>query len=130
MGKRTLFHPVGLHIIRGAAEHCGYLFGRLKQTGISHDLKHAVYVTEIVEMNAEDRDNGLSEIQFDLDACFAEDVNVTLIWRTRSGKLMVQIETYAMTLHQLSFDEHEELLNELGDIQRVEDELEPDDLPF
>lgn len=47
MGKKTLYHPVSLYVIRGAFDQHGYVLGRIKQTFCSVERGTASYRIEI-----------------------------------------------------------------------------------
>jgi len=94
MGKRLLFHPVGLFVIRGALEKAGFGVGRLRQIGLSEDSKHAKYSCEVTHKPF--RNNGWSprDVQIAMHDSFSSDVSVTNVWETKRGKLMCELETW------------------------------------
>jgi hypothetical protein len=87
MGKTTRVHPVSLHVLRGAAEYCGFHFGRLRQTKLNLEGTRAWYTAIIVEFPAGmDPDRApVSTMLGALRSCYASDVWVTALWRSRSG---------------------------------------------
>jgi len=96
MGKKTRIHPVSLHVIRGAAEYCGFRFGKIKQTSNDNDLFRAIYDAEIVEMPRDLATKGtLLQIHHDLQECFVDDIRIEWVHMTKSGKWSCQIFTYA-----------------------------------
>jgi len=94
MGKRVLFHPVGLFVIRGALEKAGYGVARLRQIGLSEDSKHAKYSTEITNWPRPTSEWSPEAHRNNLNHFFAADLAVTKCWRTKYGKLMCEIETW------------------------------------
>src|SRR5215510_4350411 len=93
MGKTTLIHPVGLHVLRGAAQYGGFVLGRLKQTDLYNDNQNAIYDTPVKSVPADLKSAGLQEIKRRFQELFASDVVVTRIWRTKGGVTMVEIIT-------------------------------------
>lgn len=85
MGKTTLYHPVSLHVVRGAAEYCGWKFKTLKQTGQWPEIGRAHYQAVIEKIPKESTNKSLAEMKKALNACFAADITVTLLWKTKNG---------------------------------------------
>jgi len=76
MGKRTLYHPVSLHVLRGALEYCGIKLGRLVQIGASLEEEKAYYRATIINMPDALRSYPTWDIAKELQECFAQDVTV------------------------------------------------------
>lgn len=93
MGKKTLYHPVSLHVIRGALEYCGFRIGRLKQISADKDWGFAKYEAELVDMPGETRTNSPRELIQALNDCFAYDITCTNVWYTKAGKAMIALRT-------------------------------------
>lgn len=94
MGKTTLYHPVSLHVIRGAAEYCGFKFGKLKQLQAAPNAKHAWYSAEIDTWpgNLDPDKAGHKTLIGALRKCFMDDILVTALWRTRTGKYFADLD--------------------------------------
>lgn len=93
MGKATLYHPVSLTVIRAAAIKCDWRFGKIKQLEANEDRFEARYIGE-VDLNQKgyilvDKKALIQQVQ----DCFAEDVEITDIWTTRSGKVICEFTT-------------------------------------
>lgn len=92
MGKKTLYHPVSLHVIRGAAEYCGFRFGAIKQKWNSLQNQEAEYTAEIVKMPDDMAKTGtLLGIHHALQSCFMDDIRVLWVHMTRSEKWSCQL---------------------------------------
>jgi len=76
MGKKTLYHPVSLHVLRGAAEYCGYQFGRMTQVKSDPTGLSATYKVSVDKLPARTKDRSLSFIWGDLQACFNAEIKV------------------------------------------------------
>lgn len=96
MGKTTLFHPVSLHVIRGAAEYCGWRFGKIKQTFADLDNDIAIYDAEIVVIPDRVKGAFFSAMLEDLRACFVSDIEADWLRQTKSGKWVVTLTTRAL----------------------------------
>jgi len=85
MGKITLYHPISLTVIRGAALYCGWKIGRIKQTEADPESTFASYIVEIVSMpdGMDDMPNRVIQRQF--QHCFLDDVEVRRVWMTVGG---------------------------------------------
>jgi hypothetical protein len=94
MGKTTLYHPISLHVIRGAAEFCGFKFGKLKQLDSHEPGRHAWYSAEIESFpGGMDPDKASHKaIIGALRKCFMDDIRVTALWRTRTGKYFADLD--------------------------------------
>lgn len=107
MGKKTLYHPVSLHVIRGAAEYCGFQFGKLKQMWSQPEELSARYEVTIQQIPPRFQDKSNSIIQEALQNCFMDDIRVHWVHNTKSGVLacflQVQINKKA-TLEEIAED--------------------------
>jgi len=109
MGKKTLYHPVSLHVIRGAAEYCGWQFGKITQVNSEPDRGRARYRAEIVKIPPESA-NQSEMIQLnDLDNCFAADIRPHWLRRTQKGDLLVDIQVDLHPNSPLGVLEHTEM---------------------
>jgi len=97
MGKKTLCHPVSLHVVRGAAEYCGFRIGRLKQISSDPVGFSAKYSAEIVDMPVDCKDRGLRYILGRLNECFANDIHVNDLTVGTSRKMTATIVTRIIT---------------------------------
>jgi len=105
MGATTLYHPVSLHVIRGAAEFHNFKFGKIKQT--RHDFKRceAVYEAEIISMPKGLTLYSNEVIQRQLDHCFADDIQVTNVWKSKAGIYRARLEVKVQGVEQAEFPE-------------------------
>lgn len=88
MGKTTLYHPVSLLVIRGAAEYCGFKFGKIKQVRAFPDIQRASYNAEIVNFPEGWDKKPFDAMQKALQNCFMDDIQANWLRRTRSGRIM------------------------------------------
>jgi len=113
MGKKTLYHPVSLHVIRGAAEYCGFQFSRLYQRKADPEELTASYIAEIVGIPTDASQWPLWRIFAALTNCFMDDIRVVGIWHTDAKVLMCQLDVALnrkATLEEIADDlaaEHE-----------------------
>jgi len=91
MGKTTLYHPVSLHVIRGAAEYCGWQFGKIVQLDSDPKRKTARYRAEIAKIAPEVESSPSMVMLNDLDNCFAADIHAHWLRQTQSGQWMVDL---------------------------------------
>ena len=107
MGKTTLYHPISLHVIRGAAEYCGWQFGKLKQTWSDPETLSARYEATIQQVPPLFRDYSLAMLLRELEKCFMDDIRVHWLHYTKSGvlgcQLAVQLDKNA-TLQEIAED--------------------------
>jgi len=87
MGQQTLYHPVSLNVIRGAAEYAGFKLREIRQIASDQEFKRATYNARIVEMPLECFQVSEAEIEKRLQACFMDDVRVSWVHRTYTGRL-------------------------------------------
>jgi len=92
MGAVTLYHPVSLHVIRGAAEYCGFQFGKLKQMWSDPQDRTARYEATIQRVPPAWANGSTMVIQDELQKCFMDDIKVHWVHYTKSGVLACQIE--------------------------------------
>lgn len=85
MGATTLYHPISLYVLRGAADYCGWKLGKIKQ--LSSDFKHcaATYDLEIVQMPAKLYEYGPEIVKKQLQHCFMDDIQVKSVRLSKSG---------------------------------------------
>jgi len=93
MGATTLYHPISLHVIRGAAEYCGFQFGKLKQLWNDPDLQIARYEATIQQVPATWVNESTMIIQDVLQNCFMDDIRIHWVHHTKSGVLACHIVT-------------------------------------
>jgi len=102
MGKRTLYHPVSLHVLRGALEYCGIKLGRLVQIEASLEEKKAYYRATIIDIPDALRSYPTWDIAKELQECFAQDVTVLVV----TSEYHVKLEKLILTAILLC-DTHE-----------------------
>jgi len=86
MGKTTLYHPLPLTVIRGAAEYCGFRFGRITQYYADKPNGCAIYNATITQMPGDLEQTGsLLRIHHDLQECFMDDVRIHWVHVTQGG---------------------------------------------
>lgn len=86
MGKTTLYHPLPMSVLRGAAEYCGFKFGRITQYYCDKPNRTAIYNVTIAKMPGNLETTGtLLGIQHDLQECFMDDVRIHWVHVTQSG---------------------------------------------
>jgi len=86
MGKTTLYHPISLYVIRGAAQYCGFEFGKIKQLFASVEGGRAVYTADITKMPRDLMKSGsLLRIHHDLQECFMDDIRIDWVHVKQSG---------------------------------------------
>jgi len=94
MGKTTLYHPISLHVLRGAAEFCGFKFGKVKQVFSDQRENRAKYVAEIVEFpGGMDPDKASHKTLIGaVKKCFMDDILVVALWRSKKGQYFVNLD--------------------------------------
>lgn len=94
MGKITHYHPVSLHVVRGAAEYCGFKFATLKWMRSTPTGSSATYrfVLEKTPPNLKDAPIGL--IRSRLLECFNADIRVGTMRQTTKGNITGELTTY------------------------------------
>jgi len=91
MGKTTLYHPIPLTVIRGAAEYCGWKFGAIKQLEADRELTFARYRAKIESMPQRVVNLGVFGMFMALRDCFMDDIRPHWLRQTRSGVYYVEI---------------------------------------
>jgi hypothetical protein len=76
MPKRTLYHPVSIHVLRGALEYCGITPGRLRQIGVNNAERSAIYRCDIIAVPKGLWSESLPAKRRAIQSCFASDVAV------------------------------------------------------
>jgi hypothetical protein len=79
MGKTTGYHPVSLHVIRGAAEFCGWKFGTITRLKANASLESAEYRVVIVRSPRGADDWPPKAFRRQLQHCFVDDIQVTQV---------------------------------------------------
>jgi len=93
MGKQTLYHPVSLHVVRGAAEYCGFKFGKLKQVKSDPTGLTATYSAQIVELPKAVKHGNIEYIRQALADCFNADIKVLAVRQSTTGSLTCTLRT-------------------------------------
>jgi len=94
MGKIAHYHPVSLHVVRGAAEYCGFKFGVLKwlkstPTGSSATYRFTLEKTPPALSNAP-----IGLIRSRLVECFNADIRIGTLRQTTKGAITGELTTY------------------------------------
>ena len=79
MGKKTLYHPVSVNVLRGALEFCGIVPGRLVQLSSNFERAEACYRFEIVKLPKNLWGHNAAQLTEAVNGCFAADVQVESI---------------------------------------------------
>ena len=101
MGAKTGYHPVSLHVIRGAMEYMGFKAGKIKKIAEFPESEKAVY-----SMWIEKSPNGsdtwpLKTWRKQLQHCFMDDIRVTTI---RLSTDSAPIAVITVQLHRSAMD--------------------------
>lgn len=92
MGAATCYHPVSLHVIRGAAEYCGWKFGRIKQKWAFPEQRQARYDAELEILGCDPKTTPITEMSMRLQDCFMDDIRVHWLHQLPSGKWACQLQ--------------------------------------
>jgi len=92
MGKTRRYHPVSLHVIRGAAEYCGWKFSYITQIDCEPERQRARYTAQIELIPKKMFGRSTIEVQNELQECFLDDIRVHWLRTTKSGKYLVDLE--------------------------------------
>jgi len=84
VGRKTLYHPVSLNVIRGSLELCGFKPGTIRQTVANETMKWAYYTVTLIDPPNDFKDlNQFQQIKM-LNGCFAADITVYWAgWNTK-----------------------------------------------
>ncbi len=93
MGKITHYHPVSLHVVRGAAEYCGFKFSKLKWLKSSPTGSSATYRFTLEKLPANLKDAPIGLIRSRLIECFNADIHVGTMRQTSKGAITGEITT-------------------------------------
>jgi len=96
MGKTTLYHPISLHVIRGAAEYCGFQFEKVHQLNSFPENHTALYNVTIVKFPKGWNKQPLDIMQSMLQDCFMDDIRVHWLRLNRKDQWMchLQVDTH------------------------------------
>lgn len=101
MGKKTGFHPVSLHVIRGAMEFMGFGAGQIKKIAEFPEQEKAVYSVR-VERWPNGADTWPPKTwRKQLQHCFMDDIKVTTIRLSTDSN---PIAVITVQLHQSPMD--------------------------
>jgi len=95
MGATTLYHPISLHVVRGAMAYCGWKCGKIQQITADFANTTAKYKLEIVDMPKSLSIYGAQIVAKQLQHCFAADITVNRVWNSRSGIWYAEITAAA-----------------------------------
>jgi len=85
MGATKGYHPVPLLVIRGAAEYCGFKFGRIKKIAEFPEQQKVVYVCTIEKAPSGSDDWPPKVYRRAMQHCFMDDIRVTTVRLSTSG---------------------------------------------
>jgi hypothetical protein len=91
MGKTVHYHPMSLHVIRGAAEYCGWKFKKITWIHGRAETKRAAYMCEIDQMPRGAVDWPIRTIKDQLQHCFMDDITVDSVWCRPDGRWLCHI---------------------------------------
>lgn len=91
MGKTTHYHPLSLHVIRGAAEYCGWKFSKIAWVDGDEARKRATYVCLLSQLPRGAADWSLKTIKSQLQHCFMDDITVDKLWCLPGGDYMCSL---------------------------------------
>jgi len=94
MGKTTLYHPVPLSVIRGAAEYCGWKFGKIVQTSCHPDEGWARYTAAVQLIPERCNKMTIAQTRADLSSCFAADIEAMWLRETKGGAWIVDLVSH------------------------------------
>jgi len=101
MGATTLFHPVSLSTIRGAAINSGFRLGPIRQLAVDTHNNQAWYRSVILVSPTEfDELNQYQQVGY-FNSCFAADIEVTWVGRNVNHELCVNFTTMAGGVRQI-----------------------------
>jgi hypothetical protein len=102
MGKTTLYHPVSLPVIRGAAAYRHFKLGKISQLKSNYELSSASYSVPIVELPYTLPDAPPNVIKAHLDAAMPAEVTVTDV-RYIHGKYIAVLRVDLVSNGQMRF---------------------------
>lgn len=79
MGKKTLYHPISLNVIRGALEYCGITPGRITQTSVNSSDLRATYRLNLDRLPPELWARPLDYVSDAVQSCFAADITINKV---------------------------------------------------
>jgi hypothetical protein len=85
MGATKGYHPVSLHVLRGAAEYYGWKLGKIKRIAELPEQQKAIYVVDIVHAPKGADDWPPKIYRRQLQHCFMDDIRVTTVRLSTSG---------------------------------------------
>lgn len=94
MGATTLYHPISLHVIRGAAEYHGWRFGKVQHTGAVPERGEATYRVEIIKRPEDLASANVKKLHKALQDCYTDDVRVSDLTQTFGGKLTATLQVW------------------------------------
>jgi len=94
MGKIAHLHPVSLHVVRGAAEYCGFKFGLLKWKKSSPTGSQATYRFTLEKTPPNLKDAPIGLIRSRLIDCFNADIHIGTLRQTTKGNITGELTTF------------------------------------
>jgi len=112
MGKTSGYHPVSLHVIRGAAEFCGWKLGKIKRLTETPMLQSAEYRIEIEHQPRGAEGWPPKFYQRQLQHCFSDDIVVTQV------ELSTHRKAYAYLRVRLNPTPMDEYMEDRDNVER------------
>lgn len=86
MGKHSLYHPLSLNVLRGAAEYSGWKIGRITQVSADQSRSTARYCLTIERMPRGASEWPIGTIRKQFQHCFMDDITVSAVWISPHGQ--------------------------------------------
>lgn len=102
MGKTTGYHPISLHVIRGAAEYCGFEIGKIQRIAEWPAEEKAIYRIEVRDGPGGWRDWPPNVFRRQFQHCFLDDIKIKDVVM-RADRPIIAIATVQM--HRSPIDE-------------------------
>ncbi len=91
MGKTAHNHPISLHVLRGAAEYCGWKFKKITWQYGNQSKSQACYIAEIETMPKSADTWPLKTMKAQLQHCFMDDITVVSMWSRPDGRWLCKL---------------------------------------
>jgi hypothetical protein len=111
MGKKTLYHPISLNTIRGAAEYGGWQLGKISQKWAAAEPPTARYEVTVLKMPVDPNTVPYGELAASLQKCFMDDISVHWFRRTGKGHWVCSLLVNLVPEFTLSPEEHMDIAN-------------------
>jgi len=91
MGATNGYHPISLHVIRGAAEYCGFKLGKIRRIASLPAEGKAIYNVEIDHAPQGWQGWSTKTYRHQLQHCFMDDIKVVDVRMRFAGKVNVTL---------------------------------------